>query len=119
MKTLLLITGLLLLLAVEILHVYFIMPFRGSQHNNTIMVVIEKDSASFHVWNRQIYDSELQFTQDRASGALTDINTKSIWNMNGQCIQGPLAGTQLAPVRAYQEFWHSWNTFHPGTMQYR
>src|ERR1700690_4239509 len=36
MKRLLLITGLLLLFAAEILRVYFIMPFPGSQHKNTI-----------------------------------------------------------------------------------
>src|SRR5438046_2127032 len=36
MKPLLLITGFLLLFAVEMLRVYFIMPFPGSQHNNTI-----------------------------------------------------------------------------------
>src|SRR3954451_16831793 len=38
MKLLLLITGLLLLFAVEILRVYFIMPFPGSQHNNAIEI---------------------------------------------------------------------------------
>ncbi len=36
MRTLLLITGLLLLLAIEILQVYFIMPFPGSQQRNTL-----------------------------------------------------------------------------------
>src|ERR1700761_9201371 len=36
MKRLLLITGLLLVFAAEILRVYFIMPFPGSQHRNTI-----------------------------------------------------------------------------------
>src|SRR6266487_5447006 len=36
MKLLFLISGFLLLFAVEILRVYFIMPFPGSQHNNTI-----------------------------------------------------------------------------------
>src|ERR1700748_1971723 len=35
-KTLLLILGFLLLFASEILRVYFIMPFPGSQHSNTI-----------------------------------------------------------------------------------
>lgn len=35
-RTLLLITGLLILLATEILRVYFIMPFPGSQRSNTI-----------------------------------------------------------------------------------
>ena len=36
MKRFLLITGLLILFAAEILRVYFIMPFPGSQHKNTI-----------------------------------------------------------------------------------
>jgi hypothetical protein len=36
MKRLLFLTGTLLLLAIEILRVYFIMPFPGSQHSNTI-----------------------------------------------------------------------------------
>src|SRR5689334_10329585 len=36
MNRILLITGLVILFAVEILRVYFIMPFPGSQYNNTI-----------------------------------------------------------------------------------
>ena len=36
MKTLLLVAGFLLLFGVEILRVYFIMPFPGSQQNDTI-----------------------------------------------------------------------------------
>ncbi len=36
MSRLFLIIGILLLLATEILRVYFIMPFPGSQHSNTI-----------------------------------------------------------------------------------
>ena len=55
---------------------------------------------------------------DTKAGELKDINSKSIWNMNGQCIEGPLAGTQLKRVPAYQKFWHSWRTFHPGTTMY-
>ena len=38
MKNLSLIVGLLLLIAIEILHVYFIMPFPGSQKKNTIEI---------------------------------------------------------------------------------
>jgi hypothetical protein len=29
------------------------------------------------------------------------------------------AGNNLNPVQAYQEFWHSWRTFNPGTTRYR
>ena len=27
-------------------------------------------------------------------------------------------GSKLTMVKSYQEFWHSWRTFHPGTEQY-
>lgn len=84
-----------------------------------IVMVLEKDSASFHVWNRQVNGYAMQFVHDRSTGELKDVNTGSTWNMNGQCMEGALAGAQLKPVRASQEFWHSWRTFHPGTMMYR
>jgi hypothetical protein len=29
------------------------------------------------------------------------------------------ASRQLEQVKGYQEFWHSWRTFHPGTQQYK
>ena len=44
MRLLLLITGILLLFATEILRVYFIMPFPGSQHANTIDLAYFIDS---------------------------------------------------------------------------
>ena len=44
MRLFLLITGILLLFATEILRVYFIMPFPGSQHANTIDLAYFIDS---------------------------------------------------------------------------
>src|ERR1700722_2520779 len=44
MRLLFLITGILLLFATEILRVYFIMPFPGSQHANTIDLAYFIDS---------------------------------------------------------------------------
>jgi len=84
-----------------------------------IVMALEKDSASFHVWNRQVNGRELQFIQHRSTDGLQDVNTGSTWNMNGQCVAGPLAGAQLKPVPASQELWHSWRTFHPGRMVYK
>jgi hypothetical protein len=48
---------------------------------------------------------------------LTD-NTGSTWDFNGKCLSGPLKDQQLQPIQSYQEFWHSWSNFHPGTGQY-
>lgn len=50
MKRLLLILGVLLLFATEILRVYFIMPFPGSQHRNTISVAFFIDR--YRIWLR-------------------------------------------------------------------
>ncbi|MBK8521794.1 MAG: DUF3179 domain-containing protein [Chitinophagaceae bacterium] len=35
--------------------------------------------------------------------------------MNGKCVEGILKGNRPAVIQAYQEFWHSWQTFHPKT----
>ena len=84
-----------------------------------IMLVLERDTASFHVWNRNVNGSYLQFMKDNNTGMMKDTNTQSIWNIDGQCIEGLLKGEQLKFVQSYQEFWHSWKTFHPDTKRYQ
>jgi hypothetical protein len=77
-----------------------------------IAVVVENDSVSFHVFKRDT----LQFM---ASDNLSDLNTKSTWKWNGKCTSGLLEGQTLIAVQSYQEFWHSWKTFHPQTTTYQ
>lgn len=81
-----------------------------------LVIMLEPDSASFHVWNRELNNLSLRFTLD--SNLLTDLNTKSRWNYNGICTDGELKGMRLKPVHASQEFWHSWKTFYPNTTGY-
>ncbi len=87
-----------------------------------LIIVLEKDTASFHVYNRYITNQTLHFDKlsfkNGQTNVLTDIETHSLWNMAGICIEGSLKGTQLQPVQASQEFWHSWQAFHPATMLY-
>jgi hypothetical protein len=80
-----------------------------------LVIVLEADTVSFHVWNRSVDDQTLSFVNDSSRQFLMDINTHSVWDMDGSCILGPLKGQRLLPVRASQEFWHSWRVFHPGT----
>lgn len=80
----------------------------------TIVVAIERDSSSFHVWQ----GDTLRFTVDAAQDVLKDIQTQSAWNWKGECIDGPLKGATLPVVRSYQEFWHSWRTFRPQTTRF-
>jgi len=88
-----------------------------SMPGTTLMLTIEKDSSTFHVFDRRVNGQILQFTL--TGGQLNDTNTGSVWNEDGICIEGFLKGQELRRLPAYQEFWHSWKTFHPGTGEYR
>lgn len=80
-----------------------------------VLITLESDSASFHVWSRRINGAVLRFQKQAGMQLLKDANTGSVWDMNGTCVDGSLKGGQLTAVQASQEFWHSWQTFHPGT----
>ncbi|MBX2962922.1 MAG: DUF3179 domain-containing protein [Cyclobacteriaceae bacterium] len=79
-----------------------------------LLIYLQSDSVSFHVWERD----SLSFKFDTESDRLSDINTGSIWNMKGECISGGLEGNSLKLVQSYQEFWHSWRTFNRSTTRY-
>lgn len=80
-----------------------------------LLIALENDSASFHVWNRNVNGTILQFQKQGNTPLLKDINTGSYWDMGGFCVSGRMMGNRLRPVQASQEFWHSWKTFHPNT----
>lgn len=83
-----------------------------------VVILLEQDGASFHVWNRKLDTTVFRFKKIPGSDLFKDINTSSTWNSQGRSIDGPLKGRSLETVQAYQEFWHSWRTFHPGTKWY-
>jgi hypothetical protein len=82
-----------------------------------IVLLLEKDKQSFHAFCRNLKGVPLQFQRLDSSGFLTDIQTHSVWTPYGYCFSGCLKGQQLGPLRAYQEFLHSWRTFHPGSIR--
>ncbi|PWT75629.1 MAG: hypothetical protein C5B59_08390 [Bacteroidetes bacterium] len=85
-----------------------------------LLIMLEKDTASFHVWSRDVKGFHLQFVKNSSNANLfSDRNTESKWNMAGLCVEGPLKGEQLIPIQASQEFWHSWRTFHSATSQFK
>jgi hypothetical protein len=85
---------------------------QDSVNDMPILLAIENDSASFHVYDRRLDETLLSFQVAGGEDFLADINTHSTWNMDGLCIAGALKGKRLVPVQAYNEFWHSWQTFH-------
>jgi len=83
-----------------------------------ILLTIENDSASFHVYDRRIDDTPLSFRISDNKELLVDENTHSSWNMDGLCVDGSLKGKKLLAVQSYNEFWHSWQTFHKNAKIY-
>jgi hypothetical protein len=83
-----------------------------------LLFFIEKDTASFYVYQRQVAGRQLHFQINDSTGLFRDSETGSSWNAGGWAIDGALKGNRLEPVQVYQEFWHSWQTFHPGTEKY-
>jgi hypothetical protein len=86
--------------------------------NTALVLVLEKDIRTFHVWNSQVNDKLLHFSWDATIQTLRDTTTNSCFDMNGDCVEGVLKGKLLSPIQAYQEFWHSWESFHPGSAKY-
>lgn len=80
------------------------------------MIIMEKDSASFHSYNR-LLDSNILHFQRQADDVFVDLETSSLWDVYGNCLEGKYKGRKLNTVSCYQEFWHSWKTFHPNTMK--
>jgi hypothetical protein len=83
-----------------------------------LLVVIEPDSASFHVFHREVKGEVLNFQQSADGQYLLDQQTGSKWSWRGACIEGPLASHQMTRLQSYQEYWHSWRTFHPNSTRY-
>ena len=80
-----------------------------------LLIGLEDDDHSFHVFNRQVDGKALTFKLD-TTGRFTDNETSSTWNWEGLCVSGTSKGKQLTKLQAYQEYWHSWKHFHPGTL---
>ena len=85
---------------------------------NPIIIVVEDNQQSFYAFSSLVNDEILQFSKTAEADKLIDLQTNSVWTRSGKCVNGPLNGTQLKSIQAYQEFWHSWQYFHPKTDTY-
>ena len=83
-----------------------------------VMLALESDSVSFHSWVPVVGKDTLRFSYSDSLKILVDQN-QSHWNWKGECVDGTMKGTKLETVQSYQEFWHSWKTFHPNTEIYK
>ncbi len=82
-----------------------------------LLLTLSRNERSFYAFNRNTYNGVLNFTYDSTMQVMHDNKTNSTWSINGTCIDGATKGDRLQTMQAYQEFWHSWEAFHPGTMR--
>ncbi|HMH20940.1 MAG TPA: DUF3179 domain-containing (seleno)protein [Puia sp.] len=80
-----------------------------------LLLTIEPNDKTFYAFHPA---DSLDLRYDPVTRLLTDTRSHSVWALNGECTDGPQKGQRLATAQAYQEFWHSWRTFHPATGQY-
>jgi hypothetical protein len=76
-----------------------------------------RDVGSAAVFDRRVDGRVLTFTRTE-DGLFVDAETASRWTLLGLAIEGDLAGTQLAPIIAFDHFWFAWAAFHPDTELY-
>ena len=87
-------------------------------HGIPLLVVAAPDSISFYSYSRIVKSDTLIFTLSADGQSMIDAKTNSRWSWTGKCLDGALKNSPLSPVQAYQEYWHSWRTFHPQTTRY-
>lgn len=83
--------------------------------NTPIVVVVEPDKQSFHVFVSKIDNQILTFVLDASATGFRDKETNSLWNWKGVCIEGPQQGKQLQKIYAEQEYLRAWKQFHQPT----
>ncbi len=66
------------------------------------------------VFHRTVDGQVLTF--DAAEEGFLDLETGSRWNIFGEAIDGPLAGTKLDQVVSAEHFWFAWVVFKPDTI---
>jgi hypothetical protein len=82
-----------------------------------VVLLLGADGASFHVFDARPGGKgpRLDFERTADPSRFRDRATGATWDESGLGLDGPQAGTRLTPIPAYQEFWHSWQTFRPAT----
>ena len=85
-----------------------------------IVLVVGEDQKSIRVFERRLEGRKLALfaRADAPSLRLVDAETGSEWDFGGRALAGPLAGGQLAKVKALKEYWFDWRTYQPATAVY-
>lgn len=85
-----------------------------------VLLTLENDKESFHAFQRTALAVEpFHFEADSSGNFMKEKVSATLWTLDGTCIEGMYKGQRLVALPAYQEFWHSWQTFHSNTTAYK
>jgi hypothetical protein len=70
--------------------------------------------AAFH---RNVDGTTLEF--EFADGGFRDLQTGTLWSVEGRAVEGPQTGKALKPLDFVSVKWNAWSGFHPHTKVYR
>ncbi|MDX1413164.1 MAG: DUF3179 domain-containing (seleno)protein [Candidatus Promineifilaceae bacterium] len=80
------------------------------------VIIFADDVGATGVFDPNFDGQKLTFTNDGET--ITDNETGSRWNILGQSVEGPLAGSSLRPLVHGDHFWFAWAAFKPETIIY-
>jgi hypothetical protein len=72
-----------------------------------------RDVGSVSVLRAEVDGETLTFVAQ--DDGFVDEQTGSQWLLNGEAVDGPLAGTTLERINHLDTFWFAWATYQPGT----
>jgi hypothetical protein len=77
--------------------------------NTPFVLVLAKDNKSFFAFERPTLQTDFTLKGDSL------LSNNQVFDFKGKSNS---SGLTLKPIAAHQEFWHSWETFHPNTTKY-
>lgn len=77
----------------------------------SLVLALSADEQSFVAFERPTDSVSFTIRND------TLIANQALYDFSGKDLTNP--SIRLKRIKAYQEFWHSWSTFHPNTLQYQ
>jgi len=83
-----------------------------------IVVVWDRDRYLAIPYAREVEGQSLSFEVEPDVGfplSLRDLETGTLWDVNGVGVEGPLAGERLTQVPAHNSMWFAWVTFWQNT----
>jgi hypothetical protein len=82
-----------------------------------LVILSDPDAHAAAVYRPEAKQQHLTFATQENAGApqWRDRQTGSAWNLEGECVEGPLKGEGLAPANFVRVRWYAWSAAYPKT----